>query len=400
MKNNNHRDSAKKTKSLWFVSWYPSREEAYGGDFIMRHAEATQAFCDVAVIYACPTSRSGKKYEVAINPSSDKNPLEIRVYFSDLPKPLRFLKLLRFAKAHAVGLRQLKELNFGKPDNIHLHAVFPAGLIALCYSFFHRLPLLVSEHWTGYRPDDGSYARSGFLQKMLTQLVYRRAKLAISETDKMTDVMLNLGLGSPKKFRSIPNVVQTELFFLKKKSDSVTIRLLHVSTLGERHKNFGGILNAVAEIAKTRQDFVLTVVGTGDEMEKWKRQVAEKNIQSFVHFLGGLPLEKVAEQMQSADFFVLFSNFEGLPCVLLEAMAAGLPVIATETGGISDWVGEREGILLRIGDDRGLQKAMLKMLDTFSHYDRAYLHQNIKNRCSYERIGEDIFNIYQSLGGG
>ena len=95
--------------------------------------------------------------------------------------------------------------------------------------------------------------------------------------------------------------------------------------------------------------------------------------------------------------FVLFSNIEGSPCVILEAMACGLPIIATETGGIGERVTDETGILLQIGDEQGLVEAMNYMIDNKHKYDPSVIRQKIVEKCSVEAVGKAIVTVYEEV---
>ena len=101
--------------------------------------------------------------------------------------------------------------------------------------------------------------------------------------------------------------------------------------------------------------------------------------------------------MQNVDAFVLFSHVEGLPCVILEAMSASLPVIATETGGISEWVTPETGILLSIGDETRLVEAMDYMIDNHHKYAPSVIRSRIVEKCSIDAVGHSILNVYKDV---
>ena len=96
---------------------------------------------------------------------------------------------------------------------------------------------------------------------------------------------------------------------------------------------------------------------------------------------------------------VLFSHFEGLPCVILEAMAVGLPVIATDTGGMSDWITSETGILLNVGDEAGLVEAMNYVMDNRDKYDPSVISSKIVDKCSVEVVGQAIVAAYEEVLG-
>ena len=103
---------------------------------------------------------------------------------------------------------------------------------------------------------------------------------------------------------------------------------------------------------------------------------------------------EVAEFMRNADLFVLPSPWENMPCVLIEAMASGLPIVSTLTGGIPEIVHEGVGILVPPEDAARLSDALAQMLSSLHEFDRLTVAQNALAYSS-ESIGELIHSIYK-----
>jgi glycosyltransferase involved in cell wall biosynthesis len=92
------------------------------------------------------------------------------------------------------------------------------------------------------------------------------------------------------------------------------------------------------------------------------------DLRNRVIFTGQVPKDKVSDYLRAADVFVLNSTYEGLPHIVLEAMQAGVPVIATGVGGTSELVKHGiNGLLIRPNDDTGLRMALQQLL---THPDR------------------------------
>jgi glycosyltransferase involved in cell wall biosynthesis len=173
--------------------------------------------------------------------------------------------------------------------------------------------------------------------------------------------------------------------------------LIHVSGLHDPIKNVSGILNSIKKLSEKRQDFTLDIIGDPFEQPPYRALVQQLNIEKYVRFHTFLPIEKVAELMQKSDIFVLFSRFEGLPCVILEAMSAGLPVVATETGGISDWISAASGRLIRSEDEAALVESLDFMMTNLSQYHSEKIREKIVETCSYDAIGQAIVKVYQQI---
>jgi glycosyltransferase involved in cell wall biosynthesis len=412
-------------KILWLCSWYPNRYIFYNGFFVRRQAEAVARFADIATLHAVEKSaeillpdgskqkiRGGSTFDIEIN---KKTHFEVIVYF---PKSSNSIfKLINQFRAYHKGFNLIKR-EWGTPDLIHLHVIISAGIYALFLHFFHKIPFLITEHSSMYRLETGVFERSNWLFKTIVRQCVKRAKAIIALSPFYASTMLQHGLIN--RFFYVPNVVDTDLFQLKNKlknrlktientslinsefnpqliknKELKTFNLIHVSGLHDSIKNITGILNSIKKLSEIRQDFILDIIGDPFEQPPYKALVQTLGIEKFIRFHQHLPIKEVAEQMQKANIFVLFSRFEGLPCVILEAMAAGLPVVATETGGISDWVTEGSGRLVNSEDEVALVEILDFMMTHLHAFNPELIRKKIVETCSYEAVGQAIVNVYK-----
>ena len=101
--------------------------------------------------------------------------------------------------------------------------------------------------------------------------------------------------------------------------------------------------------------------------------------------------------MQQSDAFLLFSRFENQPCVVLESLCCGLPVISTKVGGIGELIDESNGILIESGDVNGLVWAMQRMMDDHSKYERATIAAKASAAFNYQAVGKRIADLYDYI---
>jgi glycosyltransferase involved in cell wall biosynthesis len=410
-------------KILWLCSWYPNRYIFYNGFFVRRQAEAVARFADIATLHTVEKSAEillpdgtkqtiteGSTFEIEIN---KKTHFEVIVYF---PKSTNSIfKLINQFRAYHKGFNLIKR-EWGTPDLIHLHVIISAGIYALFLHFFYKTPFLITEHSSMYRLETGVFERSNWVFKTIVRQCVKRAEAIIALSPFYASTMQQHGLIN--RFFYVPNVVDTDLFPLKNKLKIIenkdlinaelnlqlnknkelkTFNLIHVSGLHDSIKNITGILNSIKKLSEIRQDFILDIIGDPFEQPPYKALVQTLGIEKFIRFHHHLPIEEVAEQIQKADIFVLFSRFEGLPCVILEAMAAGLPVVATETGGISDWVTEGSGRLVNSEDEAALVENLDFMMTHLHTFNSELIRKKIVETCSYNAVGQAIVNIYKSI---
>lgn len=131
----------------------------------------------------------------------------------------------------------------------------------------------------------------------------------------------------------------------------------------DRRKGVHVLLEAVAVLRDRLDTCHLTVVGDGPDRAWMERRVFEGGLKTFVTFAGPLDEAGVAEAMRRADLLVAPSLAEGLPVVIMEALASGVPVVASAVGGVPELVRHGEtGLLAPAGDPKGLADAMAKLL--------------------------------------
>jgi glycosyltransferase involved in cell wall biosynthesis len=202
---------------------------------------------------------------------------------------------------------------------------------------------------------------------------------------------------TPVSFSIIPNVADTNFFndkFLRDENKNV-FRFIHVSVLNHQ-KNPEGILRAYEKFCKEFSSTELVIVG--DNFTQLEQYASELEIPvKNIFFKGLIPYEKVAEEMKRADALVMFSRFENLPCVIIEALCCGLPVISTNVGGIPELIDESNGILINNEDEDALLHSVQQLYLSYKNYDRHQIAETAQKNFSYQAVGEQIHDAYREV---
>jgi glycosyltransferase involved in cell wall biosynthesis len=369
-------------KLLWIAGWYPSRHRPALGNFIQRHAQAAALHHDITIVHVAASDT----HETLIK--KENNITAVIVYFKRHPiLPVRFL---RWKQAWHEGLTLAIQQMEGKLDAVHLHIIIPVGFIALPFCRQWNRPLFITEHSTRL------LSPLPLWQRFVIKKVCARAHTICPVTDHLAKALQRLGITTPMMI--IPNVVDTSLFKPVKKTFTGRKKILHVSTLNERQKNISGMLRAIKQLSLLRNDFEVEIISEYDysHAEAYARQLALDN--GIIRFRGLQPMEEIARAMQQATVLVLFSNAENLPCVLLEAVACGTPVISTNVGGISEWITPACGILIEKGNEQQLVESLQTILNVPEHFNPTPMHEYIHKHCSMEAIGKQFDELYSSIG--
>jgi L-malate glycosyltransferase len=244
--------------------------------------------------------------------------------------------------------KKLKKKN--KYDFIHAFFGIPCGYIALKL----KIPYIVSLRGS----DVPFYNRrfyfwDKFVFKRLSKKIWQQAKCVVANSSGLKQLAKK---ASPRqKVEVIYNGVDTQKFKPNiDKGTSGTIKLISVGRLIPR-KGYKYLIEAV----KGLDNCELLLIGEGTEKERL--QALARKLRVKVRFLGRVSHQEVAYFLKSADIFVLPSLNEGMPNSLLEAMACGLPVIATDTGGSIELV-KGNGIVVPKADIAFLRSAIKKLL--------------------------------------
>jgi len=141
-------------------------------------------------------------------------------------------------------------------------------------------------------------------------------------------------------------------------------RLVFVG-VADRAKGIFELLEAFRRLHPAHPDATLTFVGGGPDLEKLRAATRTAGLEASIATLGWVPTARVADLLREHDAFLLPSHYEGLPNALLEAMAAGLPVIATRVGSIPDVITTADnGLLIAAKDIDALTAAMTELLES------------------------------------
>jgi L-malate glycosyltransferase len=376
---------------LFLSSWYPNRIQPTLGNFVQKHAEAVARLHKVSALHACSDEKLNEKFEIV--ESEKDNVYTVNVYFKPSANP--FIHFSRYMNAHRLGYDLIRK-NRGEMNIIHHNILFPAGLFALKLKRESGLPYLVTENWTGYLPQN-SGAYKGFFRKRSTKKIAKGADLLTPVSLDLQNAMQKHGFSN--KYEIVYNVVDTHLFKPPVKINEKPFHFLHVSTLKDEHKNISGILRSYSHLLKKQADVKFTFIGDGDS-KPHQNYALELGIPSEkIIFLGEQNPTNVSKHMQTANAFVLFSNYENLPCVMVEAMASGLPVIATRVGGIPEHLSKEFGFLVDARDEQGLLYSMEKVIAEKNNFDPVKISSYAAANFSYEAIGKKFDVIYRKLPG-
>ncbi len=372
---------------LHLLSWFPTPDDPTLGNFCVRMIDALPEDCHSVILSVCDGKNMTKSFEVKEIPGAHHTHVQIYIR----PPKINAIRKLKMLRMYQYGLKYIKK-QFFNPDLIHLHVTYPLGQVALLWKKLFGYKYVLTEHWTIYQPQN---------KDVLVGKLKRKIVKIANNAELIMPVSLDLqrcmeGHGVHNRFQVIYNLVNTDIFRLGSTQTENKKHMLHISTLRDEAKNFSGILRVVERLRQQCNDFELHVIHDYDAPE-FKVFVKEHHLDDCVIFHGKKTSAEVAEAYQQADFFVLFSNFENLPCVIVEAFASGVPVLSTSVGGIAEILSPERGILIPQGDEDALLQGMIQMLDHSSEYDHQAIRDYAIKTFAAQNIGQQIFEAYKKV---
>ena len=383
-----------KLKVLILSSWYPSRVHPTLGNFNEKFSQAIALYNDVFAVYVAADSDMQKEKELVFSEINGVPTLNIYFKKSKNENSLqKLLKAYKFLKYYLIAFKIAQE-KLGKIDLIHLNILYPVGIIAFLLKKLYKAPYIITENWTGYLPSHRVY--QGKLIEFLSRKVAKNAACLCPVTENLASNMQKLGFNN--QYEIVPNVTDVKHFYPlpnKLKKDKKII--LHVSTLDDAHKNISGILRVSKQLKKSHTDVEWHIVGDGDAQPHINYAKELGLSENDIRFFGEMTPTEVAEKMRQSDMFVLFSNYENLPCVMVEAFASGIPVVSSSAGGVAEHLSLDKGIVIAPKDEKALLNACKKVLDNLSNYDAENLHQYAIQNFSYQSVGKRFTDIYNNV---
>jgi len=316
---------------------------------------------------------------------------------------------LNFLYDPIILLKLIRLLKMSHYDIIHTHTT-KAGILGRIASRITGVPVIIH----GLHGSTFQAFNSGLLNWLLflfERLTGRFTDAYISVSKVLSEKYIEKGIGKKENYYTVYSGMKLDKFYdvrekidCRKKQRELGINSKHfvignVARL-ETRKGHKFLLDAFKKVIMERKDcsLKLLIIGEGDKRENLENYVKELNLKENVIFTGYR--EDIEELMALMDIFVLTSLREGLPRVLVQAAAVGIPLVAFNVDGVSEIVKDNyNGFLVRVRDVEQLANRIIKYID---NKELVLLHSQkgrefIKDKWSIEDMVDKIDKIYQNL---
>lgn len=292
--------------------------------------------------------------------------------------------------------RLIKEI---KPDLIHCFFTIPAGCFGLYCKKVYGIPFLSSTLGAdvpGFNIGDWKLNVYHSLTHNISRSIWKNTSHIVANSNTLKTLCEQF---SPEqKIEMITNGVDIDVFYpAKNKKPNDVINLLFISRLSLQ-KGIEPLIKACGQLKKDGiENFKLTIVGDGPLREKMFSLISELNISDKIDFKGWMRLEDIPEIYRGADVFLLPSIMEGMPSVVLQAMATGLPVIGSKVEGFSEVLEDNvNGFCIEYGDYKSLASSIHKLISSKTLREQMSKSSLEKSKVfSWETIAKKYLELYK-----
>jgi glycosyltransferase involved in cell wall biosynthesis len=384
-------------KVLILASWYPSKLNSLNGVFVREQAIAL-ARVGVEVVVLFPYDRALPPGELGVG--IEEGILTYRAN-TDYLKNSKLSRINSIFKCTKLIDSVVKKHGI---EIIHAQVCYSAGFAAAFYSRKHGVPFVITEHMSYI----AKYSKKIYNRKLFS-FAYSRAKVVIPVSTFLEKEMRDMGYNF--KSHVLGNVVNIEAEALSGNraadpqmsgNEKEEYNILFIGLMSKnRIKGIEYLIPAFSNYLKNNPEQAgkvrLHFAGDGELRTEYEEMCTKLSINNNVVFHGKLEKFQLNELIVNSDFLVVSSIKETFGAVLIEAMAAGLPVLSTRCGGPEDFVNDRVGKLVETKNIDALEKGIKDMIHDLGNFDSELIKSYTLENFSGESIGNKLKEIYRNI---
>lgn len=362
----------------------PSDNDPLNGVFEFDQAKAIASETEFKVVYISLDFRSiRRKRKLGYYKYTRDG---INIYCLSLPiGPIYYKLFYIIGKWATMFLFKRIRKEFGLPEVVHAHFTVYSGIASIIKRKY-KIPFIVTEH-------------SSLVTK---PILSKSTKFWVRKSYPFADIIIAVSRSLSKNildkfnFKSIVinNVLDTKSFSFLPKVNNKEFQFVAVGNL-VYGKGYDVLIKAFSRL--NSNNVILKIIGAGPLKDELEKLISDLKLTDKVFLLGRLNRNQINDNFQESDVFVLASRGETFGVSYIEAMAAGLPVIATKCGGPDEFVNSENGCLVLIDDENSLFNAMNFIIENIGTFDRESISRSIKEIYSPSYISSQLSRVYKDL---
>lgn len=275
----------------------------------------------------------------------------------------------------------------GMPDLVYGHYLGGCSM-ALAIKRKYGIPAVGIEHWSelGY-----SKIKKSIRDEAIKTYPYMDCQLVVSSALR-DNIKKHIGIDT----FVVNNMIGSEFQYTTNTKGSEMVRFVTTGSLLPV-KGFDILVSAFSKLNLPPNTWTMNIIGDGKEHASLQQQIENVGLSKNIHLLGRKNREGVIEMLHNSDVYVMSSRTETFGVAAVEALACGLPVIATECGGSDDFMTKDNGITCPVDNVEKLAECICYMISHYKEYDRRKIAEDCRKRFSSEAIGSKLEKIFKSV---
>ncbi|HCL00652.1 MAG TPA: hypothetical protein DHW42_11185 [Candidatus Marinimicrobia bacterium] len=388
-------------KILLFTDLFPTHQNPNHGIFIFQWAYHIAQKIDMTVYQAVWEDKS--------NPVTEETLEGFCNAFSKDPLPFRWIqRSIKYFPIDRIWIRNIQFLRkIKKEKNIKIadydviigQMGCPGGYVATKIAKYYNKPSIV-----GLRGSDVTRYLKTFVLGKIALWTYRNCTKIVTVSEDLKKRIIRKGINE-NKIHVIKNGINPIFRILDKETSRKALQLPNTKIIlfiGHliKTKGIDYLIEALTNFDKNI-NFKLYLIGSGEEKENFIQIIKEKNLSEVADFVGSVNHSELVYWYNAADVLCLPSLREGIPNVILEALACGTPVVATDISNNSDIINKSNGILVEPKNSIQLASALKKVLS--NTWDRTEISESVnnfnwnKNSIKYFELIKKVINNEKNI---
>lgn len=370
---------------LVIPTWYPSGEDKLMGNYHKEFTHALNKYGIEANMLYIEKERLSKPFDYLKMSKKEiikEDNYDVYIYRILNLEPINFkLSLNKYIKTLERSFKDYLKTN-PKPDILHAMCTVPVGYATCLLGKKYNIPVVITEHGGAlerfFERDDlkryGTYALENSTYSVVSSY--------------MKDIV--------QKYKSecyiLPNQVDTSIYKNDiKRSIDGDYHIVMVCAIRQA-KRLDMAFKALKKLVDKKKDVHLDIIGEGFYENIYKESALTEGVDAYVTFLGRKDKSEISEILKNEHVLLISSELESFAIPGIEALASGLPVVATSCGGPSDFINSKTGILCKVNDPDDIANSLIKV---YENYDK-YKKEDLVNRAE-EYSEESVVNIAKKI---
>ncbi len=374
-------------KVLVFAEWYPHSKAPTLGIFVQRMVAALVRFYpDTELVLVHPLSQKELRQIELV----ERDEYGYKVISALYPRRKTTLAKYFCYRAAMKQAADLAQENLGGIDLIWCQVGWRSAIMGYYLSRKLKVPYIISEHWTGYSTADGSYEKFSMIVRSWIARLFMQADsvVAVSES-QLADLKSHFSLSQTQVIGNVVEPISRDL------SQFPSFTFIHISTLSYQ-KNIPLLLSAFKLLQERVPEIELLILGgTMPKVSRLQRYVQKSKLKG-VTCKGLVEESELIDYLSRSHALVHTSRFESFSVVIAEAWSAGIPTVATASGGLTDQIPDYAGKSVLGASAEAIAEAMFEVYKNYDLRDVAAI-KNLAKQFEPESIARQYHQLFSRL---